>query len=132
MTTDPDNGNEAFPMSATRESGPASSTAGSRHARDHLANGRTFLAWLRTGIAIVVLGFAIGQLSIALPVSGATGISIWLGTAAIVAGVALCLAGLGRHRQTSRRIEEGDFRAAGGLIVIVAITAAIFGLILAA
>src|SRR5258706_12094194 len=30
-------------------------------ARDHLANERTFLAWLRTGVAVVVFGFAIGR-----------------------------------------------------------------------
>ena len=35
-------------------------------ARDHLANERTFLAWLRTGVATIVFGFAIGRFSIAL------------------------------------------------------------------
>jgi Domain of unknown function (DUF202) len=32
---------------------------------DHLANGRTFLAWMRTGLAVVVFGFAIGRFAIA-------------------------------------------------------------------
>ena len=125
MTMDPQ------PQSGPGESVPGAPGLDSANARDHLANERTFLAWLRTGIAIVVLGFAIGQISIALPVPDAAGISIWLGAAAIVAGVAVCLAGLGRYRQTRRRIERGDFRPAGGLIMIVAIAAAIFGLILA-
>jgi uncharacterized membrane protein YidH (DUF202 family) len=35
-------------------------------ARDHLANERTFLAWLRTGLAVVVFGFAIGRFAIAI------------------------------------------------------------------
>ena len=35
-------------------------------ARDHLANERTFLAWVRTGVATIVFGFAIGRFSIAL------------------------------------------------------------------
>lgn len=35
-------------------------------ARDHLADERTFLVWVRTGAAIVVFGFAIGRFSIAL------------------------------------------------------------------
>ena len=61
------------------------------------------------------------RISIALPIPDTAGISIWLGTAAIVAGVATCLAGLGRYRQTRRGIEDGDFQAAGGLIMIVAI-----------
>ncbi len=38
----------------------------SNRARDHLANERTFLAWVRTSVAIVVFGFAIGRFAIAL------------------------------------------------------------------
>jgi putative membrane protein len=41
-------------------------SSNSNRARDHLANERTFLAWVRTGAAIVVFGFAIGRFSIAL------------------------------------------------------------------
>lgn len=37
---------------------PAASAEKNR-ASDHLANERTFLAWVRTGVAIVVFGFAI-------------------------------------------------------------------------
>ena len=29
--------------------------------RDHLANERTFLAWLRTGLAVAIFGSAIGE-----------------------------------------------------------------------
>ncbi len=38
----------------------------SNRARDHLANERTFLAWVRTSVAIVVFGFAIGRFAIAM------------------------------------------------------------------
>ena len=38
----------------------------SNRARDHLANERTFLAWVRTGVATIVFGFAVGRFSIAL------------------------------------------------------------------
>jgi len=38
----------------------------SNRAPDHLANERTFLAWVRTGVAVVVFGFAIGRFSIAI------------------------------------------------------------------
>ena len=80
-------------------------------ARDHLANERTFLAWVRTGAAIVVFGFAIGRFSIALrqltaleghPIHRA-GISVWMGAASIVLGVVLVVAGLFRYRKTRRR-----------------------------
>jgi putative membrane protein len=128
--TGPQSGDE--PVSAAEPAAePVTAAPSADHARDHLANERTFLAWLRTGIAIVVLGFAIGQLALALPKGDSTGISVLLGTAAIVAGVAMVLAGLGRYRQSSRRIDLGEFRPAGSLIVVVAVVAAIFGVVLA-
>ena len=71
-------------------------------ARDHLANERTFLAWVRTGAAIVVFGFAIGRFAIAIrqlsalqghPVRTA-GISVWLGSFTIASGVAVSGGGI--------------------------------------
>ena len=64
-------------------------------ARDHLANERTFLAWVRTGVATIVFGFAIGRFSIAirelLQIQGhkptTPGITAWLGMISIVGGV---------------------------------------------
>jgi len=44
----------------------AAANPDANHAREHLANERTFLAWLRTGIAIVVFGFAIARFAIAI------------------------------------------------------------------
>jgi uncharacterized protein DUF202 len=49
----------------SKDSQPQSNTS-SNAARDHLANERTFLAWVRTGVAIVVFGFAIGRFAIAI------------------------------------------------------------------
>ena len=34
--------------------------------REHLANEPTFLAWVRTGVAVVIFGFAIGRFAIAI------------------------------------------------------------------
>jgi putative membrane protein len=56
-------------------------------ARDHLANERTFLAWVRTGVATIVFGFAVGRFSIALREfmkmqgynSTTPGLTTWLG-----------------------------------------------------
>ena len=50
--------------SARSDIQPANAESANR-ARDHLANERTFLAWVRTGVAIVVFGFAIGRFAIA-------------------------------------------------------------------
>src|ERR1700689_2963850 len=108
-------------------------------ASDHVANERTFLAWLRTGIAIVVFGFAIGRFAIAIrqwlamqgKPSPTSGISVWFGTIAILAGTALCVAGLFRYRETRNQLETGKFQPAGSVVDLVAILTALFGLALA-
>jgi putative membrane protein len=108
-------------------------------ARDHLANERTFLAWLRTGVATIVFGFAIGRLSIALQqilqIEGkpapSTGLTAWLGVVAIVAGVLAILAGHMRYHQTGAQIERGTFKPPRFTIDISAFLLAAFGLVLA-
>jgi len=111
----------------------------SGRARDHLANERTFLAWVRTGVAIVVFGFAIGRFAIAIReffqiqghVSRTAGFSVWFGTAAILAGVLLTLAGWVRYRRTRAQLESGKFEPAGFIVDLVGILTALFGLALA-
>ena len=108
-------------------------------ARDHLANERTFLAWVRTGAAIVVFGFAIGRFSIALrqltalqghPVHR-SGVSVWMGATSIVLGVLLVVAGLFRYRQTRDRLDKGAFEPAGFVLDLVTALTVLFGLVLA-
>ena|ERR1700687_2971893 len=108
-------------------------------ARDHLANERTFLAWVRTGVAMVVFGFAIGRFAIAIRqlmemqgrAKGTAGISVWFGTLAIVAGVLVTLTGLFRYRKTRAQLESGKFEPAGFVVDLVGILVALFGLALA-
>jgi len=108
-------------------------------ARDHLANERTFLAWVRTGAAIVVFGFAIGRFAIAMrqltalsghPVRTA-GLSVWMGAGSILAGVVLVMAGMVRYRKTKAQLESGTFEPAGFVVDIVTILTVVFGLVLA-
>jgi putative membrane protein len=108
-------------------------------ARDHLANERTFLAWLRTGIATIVFGFAIGRFSIALReflkfqgYSGTTpGLTPWLGIASAVGGVLLIFVGLRRYRETKVQLDSDTFEPAGSVIDLVSYLLGMFGLILA-
>jgi putative membrane protein len=108
-------------------------------ARDHLANERTFLAWVRTGAAIVVFGFAIGRFSIALRQLSSlqghpmhrSGISVWMGATSIVLGVLLVVAGLFRYRKTRDRLEQGKFEPAGFVLDLVTVLTVLFGLVLA-
>ena len=108
-------------------------------ARDHLANERTFLAWVRTGVAVVVFGFAIGRFAVAIrelfQLQGhaprTAGLSVWFGIVAIVTGVILVFAGLNRYRRTRAQRDSGSFEPAGFVIDLVAIFTVVFGLALA-
>ncbi|HKV25737.1 MAG TPA: DUF202 domain-containing protein [Candidatus Acidoferrum sp.] len=122
------------------EPGPVQTNA--NLARDHLANERTFLAWVRTSIAIVVFGFALGRFAIALrqwlQFEGhgrsihTSGASVWFGALAILAGVAVCLVGLDRYRRTRAQLAAGRFEPAGSVIDLIAVLTALFGLALGA
>jgi putative membrane protein len=108
-------------------------------ARDHLANERTFLAWLRTGIATIVFGFAIGRFSIALREflklqgdSAVTpGLTTWLGIISAVGGVLLIFVGLRRYRETKVQLDSDTFEPAGSVIDLVSYLLGLFGLVLA-
>ncbi|HEY3974692.1 MAG TPA: DUF202 domain-containing protein [Candidatus Sulfotelmatobacter sp.] len=115
------------------------STPNPNRARDHLANERTFLAWVRTGAAIVVFGFAIGRFSLAMrqltalqghPIKTA-GLSVWMGAGTIVAGVALVVAGLARYRKTRMQLEAMKFEPAGFVLDFITLLTVVFGLALA-
>jgi inner membrane protein YidH len=111
----------------------------SNRARDHLANERTFLAWVRTSVAIVVFGFAIGRFAIAMRqltalqghVSKTTGISVVMGMISILAGVVMMIAGGARYRKTRALLDEGKFQPAGFIVDLVTILTVLFGLALA-
>jgi len=116
------------------------SSANPNRARDHLANERTFLAWVRTGIATIIFGFAIGRFSIALREflslqghgSFTSGVTAWFGVISIVGGVLLILAGLARYRQTRLQLDTDSFEPAGFVIDIVSYLLGLFGLALGA
>lgn len=108
-------------------------------ARDHLANERTFLAWLRTGVATIVFGFAIGRFSIALrefmklqgQPSTTPGFTTWLGIISAIGGVLLILAGLVRYRKTRMQLDSNTFEPAGYVIDLVSYSLGLLGLVLA-
>jgi len=104
-------------------------------ATDHLANERTFLAWMRTGAAIVVFGFAIGRFAIAMRQLTAfqgqavktAGLSVFMGSFTIVAGVGLVIAGLARYRRTREQLMAGKFEPAGFMLDLITILTVLFG-----
>lgn len=72
--------------------------------RDHLANVRTFLAWLRTGLVLLAMGYAVAKFQVieSLP-------NRYLGALAAVAGwLVIVIAGVSFIRQR-RAIEAAEF-----------------------
>lgn len=108
--------------------------------RDHLANERTFLAWMRTAIAIVALGFVVAKFGLVLREIG--GLHIHSGTVRLGAIVGVILVGAGilaavlssfKFLQTRRDIERGlvNFRpeldiALGVIVALVSVALAVY------
>ncbi|MGB8522826.1 MAG: DUF202 domain-containing protein [Candidatus Acidiferrales bacterium] len=108
-------------------------------ASNHLANERTFLAWIRTSISIIVFGFVVAKFGITLReflrVQGAgvreSGESLVIGVGFIAMGIFMALAAWFRYQSTMRRIEAGDFKPARAIVTVLTVVAAVFGIILA-
>lgn len=94
--------------------------------RDHLANERTFLAWVRTSIALISFGVVIARLRFlvmetpaavhARPHTGAHSTELGLTFAAV--GL-LTLAFAAAHYEQSRRaIDAGQYRASGRVVLV--------------
>jgi len=89
--------------------------------REHQANERTFLAWLRTSIALIGFGFAIArfglflrQLNTAITQQTPTVHPIFnsenLGVALVIVGVVAIALAAWRYNQVFWQIERGDYR----------------------
>ena len=99
----------------------ANGISGNR-ARDHLANERTYLAWLRTALAVVALGAVLAKLP------GARTSSVTTAAVIALAFGSLALAyGTRRYYLVRRDLEHNEFTPAGRGPLIVSITAGLCG-----
>lgn len=83
--------------------------------RDYLAAERTFLAWIRTGLALMGFGFVVARFGLflaelqaaqhILPVQS-YGLSLWFGTALILAGVIVNVVAGWRHARLVRELDR--------------------------
>jgi putative membrane protein len=79
---------------------------------DKLANDRTFLAWLRTGIAVFGLGFVVAKAALiirpdATRLSG-RGVYSGVGVLIVLSGAGLILVGYRQHASVLKILERGD------------------------
>src|ERR1700684_15246 len=90
---------------------------------DHLANERTFLAWIRTSISIIVFGFVVAKFGITLREFLAlqnraveqSGIALGIGVGFMVMGIFMALTAMVRYQMTMRRIEANTFKPTHGV-----------------
>ncbi|MGA8036429.1 MAG: DUF202 domain-containing protein [Candidatus Acidiferrales bacterium] len=109
-------------------------------ASDHLANERTFLAWIRTSISIIVFGFVVAKFGITLreflAMRGGpqteSGMSLAIGIGFMAMGIFMSVLSCVRYQRTRAMLEAGDFRPASRVVTGLSVVAAAFGLILVA
>lgn len=94
--------------------------------RDHLANERTFLSWIRTSIAVMAFGFVVEKFSLFLKqislflekshLGGilnanaiATGYSSMFGVALVAVGALLCLLALVKYKKIETQINSEKY-----------------------
>lgn len=118
----------ATPEEATSADRPPPKAPKDKTTNKHLANERTFLAWVRTCVTVISLGFVVAKFGLWLEQSAGAGAapakrsadwSAPLGSAIMAAGAGLCLLAAWRYRRASRDIESGQVRPAAGVVTFV-------------
>ena len=118
----------------------SNSLGSNSRARDHMANTRTLLAWIRTGVALIGLGFVVARFGLFLRAldsqagraAASPELSGVIGVALIFVGVFALGLGLRRFWLTGRSIEIGRFEVDTSVEWVIAVATTIAGLALAA
>jgi putative membrane protein len=88
--------------------------------RVYLAAERTFLAWLRTGLGLLGIGFAVSRFGLFLRQlsvtdnhlsTQTTGLSVWSGVALVALGVIVNITAVVRHIHIVGELRTGTWRA---------------------
>ena len=109
---------------------------------DYLAAERTFLAWIRTGLALMGFGFVVARFGLFLRELARTtnmrkfesnGISLFIGTVLILTGAAVNIASTISHVRLVARLNRGaEIAQPSSIAIAVAISLSAMGLALAA
>jgi len=96
-------------------------------AAQHLDNERTFLAWVRTNVALISLGFVLARLSPSLTAAGAVNAgriaakTVPLGIILVVFGALVTLLAAWRYDRVNRQIEAGFVKTDRTLVWFIAL-----------
>jgi putative membrane protein len=112
-----------------------------QHTTDHLANERTFLAWIRTAVAIIGLGFVVSRFALYLrslaalggvAVPATPGRSAVLGVVLVGLGAVTVVLALARYLMNYRSIEANDYRPSHYLDIFLALLIALAAIVMMA
>ena len=95
-----------------------------KYAQQHLANERTYLAWIRTAISITGVGFLTTSLHFTIKISSNSYINtlvIILGIFACVIGFITCLLSTIQYTRKRKEIVDGIFTPSNQSILFVSI-----------
>ncbi|UWZ84535.1 YidH family protein [Occallatibacter riparius] len=110
--------------------------------RDYLAAERTFLAWLRTGLALMGFGFVVARFGLFLQQLGlldrtrplpSSGVSLWIGTILIAAGILVSALSAWRHVRIVRQMDANQTPklSSSASVIAIATFLALMGLAMA-
>lgn len=83
--------------------------------RDHLANERTFLAWIRTSISIIAFGLAVFKFTLFEGHSGMVGIILE------VAGILTTVLSYIYYKRSQKQLNEGHYQHSSILLTILTV-----------
>lgn len=111
-----------------------------RSATDHLANERTFLAWVRTAIAIMAFGFVVvkfalfvRQVSIAMGRAAALPqhrSSAAIGIFLVILGAAIALLAFFHYRHIERQLDTTGYEPSRRLSILVTVAIVVCSILL--
>ncbi len=103
----------------------------------YFAAERTFLAWIRTGLGLMGIGFAVSRFGLFLRElrasethlsPHATGLSLWSGVALVCLGVLVNVSAVVEHMRLVRSLREGTWipgQVSRGAILLALVLAAV-------
>ena len=110
--------------------------------RDHLANERTFLAWIRTALGLIGLGFVLARMGLFLQQLALAGLPgtqhpfqgghefVVSGVVFLLLGTALCGWAAWRYEHSRRAIDVGQFLPAQRSIWALSLVVVVAGLLI--
>ncbi len=108
--------------------------------REHLANERTFLAWIRTSIALMGLGFVIVKFGLFLKevaimlkdlnIKISEGFSAIVGTAMVTMGVILAFFAFFQYKKVETQINRQSYKSSSIISVFLTLVIVVGGILL--